>query len=934
MSKLLKFEIKSPTVKDEKKDLVPDFYTILTKRVIKSTLPNDFNHKEEADHLTELWRKSEHLRQYDFKVGFKDKGGAFLNAGGSGMVFRVKKEDGNSIVALKIARKKLFHLAPNTPGAAESLSPVSPQELSALKSIQHPNVVKLEDSIEFESKTIAIATTYVENPLPMDELLRDILSKNSGSISALSLRRLDNACSFLIQRCYEVASALVHMHSMGAYHFDIKPANILISKIDKEGVIEWKSMLTDLGACVQSSEVYGKSEVRVQFTWTYAHPKLTNLLSKPGDISGGGLKATANVKTISKLNVFDLFAFGRTIQELLAILFEEFGEKCFISYGFRYLHIVSCLLLDGQNAMTQYKISEQHDKKFIADIAMDYPQDFFNKFKITSAEELFNKLNRFNNPSFIIKYVPELDISLPSKINTGTSGSVAFTSRVSDVLGHPSMRRLKSELQLGWMKEIYPGATHTRWAHTIGVYSMVVAFYNSLINDPEIPTLRIIIEPDDILHAILASIIHDVGQTAFGHDFEATGYYDHVSIIHKLLNEEYWGSQTLYKTIKKSWPNSINIRRILRILYLQKEKFSDVQLETIFPHENPITDRQMAIDRLACDIIDGPIDADKLDYLVRDSISCGVTYGKGIDKERFLNALTVDVKEITKYNCRLALAYKAKGSAAIESLLLCRYQMYGAVYWHHTFRCIQSMFTYAVNSTLEINPGEKVVILGKAIEVEKIAELIYHILICGRDMTESQGILDRAFNEKNSSLQNSFLRQAPSLLKDEKALEFIWRISGDGIRRLVEMLGKRDLYKRIYEIKVGELGIEGGYTLLKSKLKQKEKITISKRIADKFLRSVYKKMIEKGPSQSLSEDEAKKRYDDIQKSNLPLIIIDFPLIGIPNEKNFPTQIGDPSRKYITGKVMDGGNKNIIFVQVKHLQEQIAALRVFVEPKGV
>jgi len=48
---------------------------------------------------------------------------------------------------------------------------------------------------------------------------------------------------------------------------------------------------------------------------------------------------------------------------------------------------------------------------------------------------------------------------------------------------------------------------------------------------------------------------------------------------------------------------------------------------------------------------------------------------------------------------RLALAYKAKGISGVESLLCARYLMYGSVYWHHTFSCIQAMFAYAVWST-------------------------------------------------------------------------------------------------------------------------------------------------------------------------------------------------------------------------------------------
>ncbi|MGH9959632.1 MAG: hypothetical protein ACREBC_21310, partial [Pyrinomonadaceae bacterium] len=154
---------------------------------------------------------------------------------------------------------------------------------------------------------------------------------------------------------------------------------------------------------------------------------------------------------------------------------------------------------------------------------------------------------------------------------------------------------------------------------------------------------------------MVAALLHDIGQVSFGHDLEAAcpHLFDHEAIVEKLLEEKGWSGPSLREVILAEW-SQVEIPRVLNIL---RKKSS----------ERPI-------DGVAEDIIGGPIDADKLDYLQRDSIGCGVTYGLGIDALRFLQALSVDVQTHAT-RCRVALAYKAKASAAIEAVLLARYQM-------------------------------------------------------------------------------------------------------------------------------------------------------------------------------------------------------------------------------------------------------------------
>ena len=131
--------------------------------------------------------------------------------------------------------------------------------------------------------------------------------------------------------------------------------------------------------------------VRVHFTWTYAHPSLTNIINDPGSISGGGLKASASIAPGNGFAAYDLFSFGKTIQEALAILEAEFGERCHASYGFRFLHLIACMLLDGQNS-PGVRVIDKDGRRFVPDVAMGYPPEVFESHRIRSADELVQRL--------------------------------------------------------------------------------------------------------------------------------------------------------------------------------------------------------------------------------------------------------------------------------------------------------------------------------------------------------------------------------------------------------------------------------------------------------------------------------------------------------------------------------------------------------------
>lgn len=870
----------------------PNFLELLKNPVGTGNLPQDFKPAEEAGHLEDLWRNVPKLRHYKYV--------RFVFAGGSGLVFQVQEKENGTTWAMKVGRAKLFR-PPNSASGEKPAPPFSDAEISALEQISHPNIVALHERISDTRGVIALVTTYVEDPKQLDEYLLFILAQNpdrSGrkGIQPFSPQRLENACVFLIERFREIASALAYMHEKRMFHCDVKPGNILIGK-DK------RAILTDLGSCITipSKGIDKIDPIRVRFTWTYAHPELRNLYQ--GDvksISGGGLKVSAKVERAEVMPRFDLFAYGRTVQEVLSVLALDFGERSFASYGFRFLHIIACLLLDGHNAPTNERVWGADGKKFVSDIALNYPPSLFSAHRISTAESLQDRLERADREYSWFGDVPELDPWHPEAVNTGCGRLTPYTERAAAVFNHPALARLKSELQLGWVREVYPGATHTRWSHSLGVLANVADYYNALMADPELPTARILLNKTDIEHGLVAAILHDVGQTAFGHDLEVVdgAIFDHEALIPRLLNEKRFRVPTLRETIERAW--KVDVDRVLSILGIGS---NGTRASVSCP-----------IDGLARDMISGPIDADKLDYLVRDSVYCGVPYGSGIDRNRFLKALTVEAKALSSNTSILSLAYRAKGAAAIESLLLARYQLYGAVYWHHTFRCVQAMFVHAAANAFQRQK------LATENSKRRLKDEFYEEVICG-----GRFALERTDGQHLDTQPSSEVRAEPTLF-------FVWKHSDAKGKELIERVASRTLYKRVYEVRTGEMPPDTEYSFLEQLFAPERRLEICRSLQQFFLDAVNKETQRRGAAETSSENAARNLLQELVTQSDQLVVIDFPIRGVPDDKNIPPEIGDAARKYISGKSGEPQKGRSVFRNVRKLQVEITTFRIFAEPR--
>lgn len=238
---------------------------------------------------------------------------------------------------------------------------------------------------------------------------------------------------------------------------------------------------------------------------------------------------------------------------------------------------------------------------------------------------------------------------------------VPFTPRVRALVDTAEFQRLRHVTQLALASRVYPGATHTRFEHALGVYHNALRYLWQLGRDPGFVS---IVSEHDAEVLIAAALLHDIGHWPFCHPIEDMALPQMPP--HEAFAAEFLGPGTeLGQVLLDEW--GITAREILDVLVGNSNSPSS---------------------RLRRSILSGPIDIDKMDYLVRDSQHCGVPYGRHFDRHRLMNSLIVNAAGD-------GLAISSKGRTAAEMMVFARYVMFTEVYWHHAVRSATTMFARA-----------------------------------------------------------------------------------------------------------------------------------------------------------------------------------------------------------------------------------------------
>ncbi len=236
-------------------------------------------------------------------------------------------------------------------------------------------------------------------------------------------------------------------------------------------------------------------------------------------------------------------------------------------------------------------------------------------------------------------------------------GFIHFSVNERQIIDHPIFQRLRRIKQLALCQYVYPGASHTRIEHSLGVMEMATRAFETLAKNhrsivrqdleavPEFKD-KVLEKARQVLR--LFALLHDTGHTAFSHVPESLipgSKHEAVSsyVVKQLLGED-----------------------LDRLFF---RGIADLIVKLIQQSPEMIFLRQF---------VAGEIDMDRTDYLLRDSLHCGVQYGR-FDFRQLLESLTVIQSPDTG---RLQLALYRGGEHTFEALIQARYQMSTQVYYH------------------------------------------------------------------------------------------------------------------------------------------------------------------------------------------------------------------------------------------------------------
>lgn len=223
-----------------------------------------------------------------------------------------------------------------------------------------------------------------------------------------------------------------------------------------------------------------------------------------------------------------------------------------------------------------------------------------------------------------------------------------------ELINHPAFQRLSRIRQLGMSALVYPGATHTRWAHSLGAYHLMREAFRAL---KEKGVFVFDVEEEG---AEIAILLHDIGHGPFSHVLEHT-------LIEHLSHEEI--TRALMRRLNREFGGALGMA---------------IQ---IYSDEYP----KRFLHQLIC----SQLDTDRLDYLCRDSFYTGVREGN-IGAARLIKMLSVADDR---------LVVEGKGLYSVENYLMARRLMYWQVYLHKTAVAAEEMLRAALERAKELTRG-------------------------------------------------------------------------------------------------------------------------------------------------------------------------------------------------------------------------------------
>jgi len=273
--------------------------------------------------------------------------------------------------------------------------------------------------------------------------------------------------------------------------------------------------------------------------------------------------------------------------------------------------------------------------------------------------------------------VPGLGLAVETTVRDAIYDRIPLSAPELAIIGTPAFLRLDRIQQLGFVSRVWPGAKHTRFEHSLGVLHLTRRALEHLRQT----AASGLIGEEDARTVAAAALLHDIGHYPFSHAIEELGPpvrpHEEVGAARIVSGE-------IATILREQW--GVRPERVAAIVFEGHEAL-------------------VPVDRLLRNLLSGPLDMDKLDYLPRDAHACNVPYG-GVDTTRLIDALGIAAvpETIVRHGAAQGsgerIVVGSKGVSALHSLINARQAMFDNVYWHHTNRACMAMLLRAIQEAV------------------------------------------------------------------------------------------------------------------------------------------------------------------------------------------------------------------------------------------
>lgn len=266
-------------------------------------------------------------------------------------------------------------------------------------------------------------------------------------------------------------------------------------------------------------------------------------------------------------------------------------------------------------------------------------------------------------------------------------GSIPIHDDIVPIIRHDFFQRLRNIKQLGFSEYVFPGATHTRFIHSIGVMDIsrkaFIKLFEKNLSDPRFQKLNYSLQ--------LACLLHDIGHAPLSHSTEyVMPKLKDLNIPKEFLFEEDYDSerQATHEdyTIKAIADSSFaqSFEQVEKNHKIVRARVADLIVgKTEHPEYFTVDGVNYFI--LLHQLVSSEMDCDRMDYLLRDSYFCGVSYG-GYDLDWLLDNL-----EICIIDNKAHLGITERAVVTFDDFLLSRYHMFVMVYFHYRAVCLEQL---------------------------------------------------------------------------------------------------------------------------------------------------------------------------------------------------------------------------------------------------